>query len=71
MSAREKASKVAPSTPMTRVFACLVPDGRPAYGAAAGALDPWEWAAVVTSGSATAATVAAASTVHAERDRDT
>ncbi|MFJ1826212.1 hypothetical protein [Streptomyces sp. NPDC088178] len=57
--------------PMTRVFACLVPDGRPAYGAAAAAPDSWARAAVVASGRATAATVAAASTVRAERDRDT
>ncbi|MFF9510700.1 hypothetical protein ACF1BU_12000 [Streptomyces sp. NPDC014724] len=54
--------------PMTRVFACLVPDGRPAYGAAAEAADSWAWAAVVASGRATAA---AASTVRAARDRDT
>ncbi|MEE1807751.1 hypothetical protein [Streptomyces sp. BE133] len=31
----------------------------------------WAWAAVVASGSATAATVAVASTVRAERDRGT
>ncbi|MEU3653954.1 hypothetical protein AB0E67_14200 [Streptomyces sp. NPDC032161] len=61
---------MAPSIPMTSVFACLVPDGSPAY-AAPGAPESWAWATVVASGSATAATVAAASTVRAERDRDT
>ncbi|MFJ1549712.1 hypothetical protein [Streptomyces sp. NPDC088246] len=52
-----------------RVLACSVPDGRQAYGAAA--VDSWAWAAVVASGSATAAMVAAVSTAGAEHGSDT